>query len=91
MHAQLIVVVMLVAGSFAYAAWTLMPQAWQRALRASAGKTPLRRILSDRWLTHEETTGCGSCGCCAASSATPDDSQASAEKPLHFVQGAGRR
>ena len=92
MQVQFIVVVMLVAGSFAYAAWTLMPQAWQRTLRAGARKTALRRVLRDSWLEEsQQASGCVACGSCAASSAASADAQTSAEKPLHFVLGAGRR
>lgn len=92
MQVQFIVVVMLVVGSFAYAVWTLMPQAWQQVLRASARKTALRRVLKDSWLAEsQQASGCGACGSCSASSAAPADSQANAEKPLHFVPGAGRR
>lgn len=65
MTTQSVIVALLVAGSFAYAAWTLLPQVVRRALASGL----LRLPLPGRWRTHLQTVaraaagGCGCSGC----------------------------
>ncbi len=51
---QTLIALLMVAGSFSYAVWTLMPQAWRSALqRRLTGRAPV------------PASACGSCGGCA--------------------------
>lgn len=65
MTLQTVIVALLVAGSFAYAAWTLLPQAARRALASGL----LRLPLPGRWRACLQTVaratagGCGCSGC----------------------------
>lgn len=65
MTVQSVIVALLVAGSFAYAGWTLLPQAARRALASGL----LRLPLPGRWRAYLQTVaraatgGCGCSGC----------------------------
>lgn len=65
MTLQTVIVALLVAGSFAYAAWTLLPQVMRRALASGL----LRLPLPGRWRARLQTVaratagGCGCSGC----------------------------
>ncbi|MEI7515024.1 MAG: DUF6587 family protein [Betaproteobacteria bacterium] len=64
MNLQFVIVVLLVALSFTYAAWTLMPQ----ALRVPVAKGLLRLALPTWWRLRllsaaQASTGCGCSGC----------------------------
>lgn len=55
---------LIVAGSAGYAAWTLMPAAWRRALSRRLGRTPA------------STGGCGGCDGCGSPAPPPGTPQA---------------
>ena len=61
---QSLIVVMLVAGCTAYAAWTLMPAAARRALAGSMLKLPLPAVLASKLQrAAKASSGCGCDGC----------------------------
>lgn len=65
MTLQTVIVALLVAGSFVYAAWTLLPQAARRALASGLLHLP----LPGRWrarlqiVARAAAGGCGCSGC----------------------------
>ena len=64
MNFQLPVVVLLVALSFAYAAWSLMPQALRAALARGLLRLPLPTYVRQRLLRAAlASAGCGCAGC----------------------------
>ena len=77
MNLQSLTVALLVALSFAYAAWTLMPQALRAALARGLLSLPLPEFLRQRVLAVTNASGgCGCDGCdkapaSAANSASP--------------------
>lgn len=101
MTVQWILVALVVAGSFAYTAWALMPQALRRVLLAVVRQTPLRALLGTGLsLGVQGAAGvCGSCGSCASSASKPAAQRAATKggldapqaAPLHFVPMARRR
>ena len=54
--AQQLIVALIVAGAFGYAAWTLMPARWRQALLRRAGRRA------------EPPSACGGCGGCGGDS-----------------------
>lgn len=94
MTVQSIVMALVVAGSFIYAAWALMPQALRRGLFAAVRKTPLRAWLGTRLTPGAQIAAgaCGSCDNCAASASKPTALRTTTkEAPLRFVRMARRR
>lgn len=81
MNLQSLTVALLVALSFAYAAWTLMPQALRAALARGLLRLPLSASLRQGLLAAANTgTGCGCDGC--------DKAPASAVKRVSPTQSA---
>ena len=72
MNTQLLVVVLLVALSFAYAAWSLMPQALRAPVARALLRLPLPGFVRQRVLAASRASaGCGCSGCDKAPAATP--------------------
>jgi hypothetical protein len=70
MTLQTVIVALLVAGSFAYAAWTLLPQAARRGLAAGLLCLP----LPGRWRAYLQTmarAAAGGCGCSGCDAVPP--------------------
>ena len=70
MTLQTVIVALLVAGSFVYAAWTLLPQAARRALASGLLHLP----LPGRWRTRLQTVAraaAGGCGCSGCDAVPP--------------------
>ncbi len=64
MHAQALIVALLVLGCSVYAVWTLMPSVARRALAASMLKLPLPERMATRFRkAAREASGCGCDGC----------------------------
>jgi len=91
MHAQSIVVALLVIGCGAYAAWSLMPAAARRALAGAlanvTARWPLPAGVTNRINAAANRTagGCGGCDSCAPSPGAPNAKQLPADtKPLVF-------
>jgi hypothetical protein len=88
MGLQTLVVALVVAGSFVYAAWSLMPQALRRRLAARL----LRLSVPARWLAPlqrvaQATGGCDCSGCDRApgrAGRAPAPTRPAAEQPLVF-------
>ncbi len=90
MDMQSFIVWVLVAGSFTYAAWSLMPQAARRALAKGLLRWPLPRSLA-AFLQQaaQAQAGCNCSGCDRAPSnikkaGPPSTAQAAATRPLVF-------
>ena len=58
---QTLIVALLVAGCFVYAAWTLMPAAARRAIALSLLKLPLPGVFAQK--LRKATTASSGCGC----------------------------
>lgn len=88
MNFQLLVVILLVALSFAYAAWTLMPQALRAALARGLLRLPLPVHVRQRLLrVATASAGCGCDGCDKAPARVADAAATSASaqvQPLVF-------
>lgn len=64
MHAQTLIVALLVLGCSVYAVWTLMPSVARRALASSMLKLPLPQGLAMRLRqASKASSGCGCDGC----------------------------
>lgn len=90
MELQSFIVSLLVAGSFIYAAWSLLPQLARRLLAQGLLRWPLPRSLA-AFLQQaaQAQAGCNCSGCDRAPSnikktATPSAAQAAATQPLVF-------
>ena len=80
---QVVLVALLVAGCFVYAAWTLMPRAAKQALATALLKRPLPPFAAAVLRRHAvATTGCACDGCDAG--ARPAEASAAVEKPITF-------
>jgi hypothetical protein len=72
MNLQSLIVAVLVALSFAYAAWSLMPQALRAALARGLLRLPLPTLVRQRLLRAAlASAGCGCSGCDKAPVAAP--------------------
>ncbi len=78
---QVLVVVLLVVASFAYAVGSLMPGKLQRLLRTRLSRLP----VLGRWVPGVADSGCaGGCKACSATSARPLDGAQPGVQPLIF-------
>ena len=64
MNFQSLAVVLVVAFSFAYAAWTLMPQALRAALARGLSDLPIPAFLRQHLLAAANASTCGACSGC---------------------------
>ena len=72
MNLQSLIVAVLVALSFAYAAWSLMPQALRAPVARALLRLPLPSFVRQRVLAAScASAGCGCSGCDKASAAAP--------------------
>jgi hypothetical protein len=69
MNLQDWIVVLLVAGSFVYALWRLMPQAFRRKLAASLLRWPLPQGLRNHF--QKAALNSGACACSACDAPAP--------------------
>jgi hypothetical protein len=72
MNLQSLIVAVLVALSFAYVAWSLMPQALRAPVARALLRLPLPGFVRQRVLAASRASaGCGCSGCDKASAAAP--------------------
>jgi hypothetical protein len=88
MGLQTLVVALVVAGSFVYAAWSLMPQALRRRLAARLLRLPVpARWLAPLQRVAQATGGCDCSGCDRApgqGGRVPSPTRPASEQPLVF-------
>jgi hypothetical protein len=82
MHAQSLIVALLVLGSFAYASWTLMPAALRRRLAGALLGWP--GLRGQAWLQRAARPA-GGCGCDGCDSA-PLKASADGAQPIRIVR-----
>jgi hypothetical protein len=71
---QTLAVALIVALSFVYAAWTLMPRRWRQALAQRLLRWPgLGRLAAVQRAARAPAGGCGSCDSCDSGPTTPRD------------------
>jgi hypothetical protein len=83
MHPQSLIVALIVASCFAYAAWTLMPAGWRRTLARAVARWPL--AARQAWVQKalKPAGACGGCDSCDSGSTPPAPGQV---KPVHIVR-----
>lgn len=83
MSAQTSLVVLIVLASAAYAAWTLMPAVWRRALAQVLSRWPV--MARQAWVQKalRPAGACGGCDSCDSGSTPPAPGQS---KPIHIVR-----
>jgi hypothetical protein len=83
MHAQSWIVSLIVLGSMAYAAWTLMPASWRQTVALVLARWPL--AARQPWVQKalRPAGACGGCDSCDAGSVPPTPGRA---QPVHIVR-----
>jgi hypothetical protein len=71
MTVQFLIVSMVVVLCFVYSVWSLMPQAWRRAVSTGLLLLPLPDLLAIRLRANGRKTACGDCDGCDRASAAP--------------------
>ncbi|MDH4480601.1 MAG: hypothetical protein QE283_12065 [Rhodoferax sp.] len=83
MNIQSVTVAVVVACSFAYAAWTLAPHALRSALAQGLLRLPLPAWASAR-LTAPSAAGCGSCNACSQAPSAANNAVPAAVRSMVF-------
>ena len=88
MHAQALIVALLVLGCSVYAVWTLMPSVARKALASSMLKLPLPEVVAVKM--RKAAQGASGCGCDGCDKSELKVRAAPVEQTVTFHRRAGR-